>query len=84
MLDAEPAQPLPKTKLRIRPEDRDPDTTQHFFRQADKMAAAILKGNYEWAARLAREYQNARRTFNVHCLPGAYVWIEKLGLRKGY
>jgi hypothetical protein len=40
--------------------------TEHFLRQADKMAAAILKGNYEWAARLAREYANARRTFNVH------------------
>jgi hypothetical protein len=39
--------------------------TEHFLRQADKIAAAILRGNYEWAAQLAREYANAR-TFNVH------------------
>jgi site-specific DNA-adenine methylase len=42
------------------------DTAEHFLAQADKMAPAILKGNYEYATRLAREYANARRTFNVH------------------
>jgi hypothetical protein len=56
---------LPKTEPK-RPEDGDPDTTEHFLRQADKMAAAILKANYENATRLAREYANARRTFNIH------------------
>ena len=64
MLDPEPARPFPKTETEPlkRPEDGDPDTSEHFLRQADKMAAAILKGNYEWAARLAREYANARRS----------------------
>jgi hypothetical protein len=68
MLDRKPARPSRKTETepRKRPEDGDPDVTEHFLRQADKMAAAILKGNYEWAARLARQYANARRTFNVH------------------
>ena len=47
-------------------EEDEVDTTEHFLRQADKMAAAILLGNYASAARLAREYANARRTFNIH------------------
>jgi hypothetical protein len=66
MLDPKPAWSSPKPVPRKRLEDGDPDTTEHSLRQADETAAAVLKGNYEWAARLAREYANARRTFNVH------------------
>jgi DNA (cytosine-5)-methyltransferase 1 len=60
----EPARPSPKTEPRKTREDRDGDTTEHFLRQADKLAAAVLRGNYELAARLAKEYASARKAFN--------------------
>ena len=68
MLDPEPARPFTKTKRRHGMEGHeagDRDMSEHFWRQADKMAAAILKGNYEQATRLAREYANARRMFKI-------------------
>jgi hypothetical protein len=36
-------------------DEDEADTAEHFLAQADKMAAAILKGNHEYATRLARE-----------------------------
>jgi hypothetical protein len=56
MLDPKPSRSLPKPEPRKRLEESDPDTTEHLLRQADETAAAILRGNYEYAARLAWEY----------------------------
>jgi hypothetical protein len=46
-------------------DEDEADLSTRFLLQADRMAAAILRGNYKWAARLAREYANARRSVNA-------------------